>query len=173
MLCTQCGNEVNCTDYVGKLVFVEAHRGTLTEKEYSNYDGGEYLVIRQSPNLLYGVKIGSADEYNGRQVKQLALVGERRFNVLSVSCPKRSEVEFFVRELWHNAHKRERGEKLNWVESVYGEAKTTARQLASILNISLPEIVCAAPYDAGQRLDKLESDVRSLKDKLKSLATSL
>jgi hypothetical protein len=173
MKCQACGNESNTTDYVGKLVFVEAERGTLTDKEYSNYDGGEYFVIRQTPHILYCVKLANPDEYNGRQIKQIPLLGNRRFNVLSATNVKSSDVEWFVRKLWENAHKKDRGENVQWCDSVYSEAKAAAREMARLFNISLPEIAGGVPFDLVKRVGVVESTVKTLTEKLRNFGASL
>ena len=51
--------------YVGKIVFVEPPIGT--------FGAGEYIVVDQTNNALYGVKLGSA--YNGHEVKLIPLIG--------------------------------------------------------------------------------------------------
>jgi len=52
-------------DYVGKIVFVEPPIGT--------FGAGEYVIVDQTKNALYGVKLGSA--YDGHEVKLIPLVG--------------------------------------------------------------------------------------------------
>lgn len=52
-------------DYVGKIVFVEPPIGT--------FGAGEYIIVDQTNNALYGVKLGSA--YDGHEVKLIPLVG--------------------------------------------------------------------------------------------------
>jgi len=43
---------VSREDYVGKIVFVEPPIGT--------FGAGEYIIVDQTRNALYGVKLGSA-----------------------------------------------------------------------------------------------------------------
>jgi hypothetical protein len=52
-------------NYVGKIVFVEPPIGT--------FGAGEYIIVDQTNNALYGVKLGSA--YDGHEVKLIPLVG--------------------------------------------------------------------------------------------------
>jgi len=52
-------------DYVGKIVFVEPPIGT--------FGAGEYIIVDQTNNALYGVKLGSA--YDGHEVKLIPLIG--------------------------------------------------------------------------------------------------
>ncbi len=161
----KCTCESTIPNYVGKLVFVEAVRSPEdTVKTYSNYYGGEYFVVRQSTAILYGVKIASPDEYHGREIRQLPLIGQGRFEVLSVSTPAPADLDYFVRTLWYNGCKKERGEKLNWVENVYGEAKATAQQMARLLGISLDVPVCSSTGfgDLNHRLKAVEQTLAKL-----------
>ena len=52
-------------DYVGKIVFVEPPIGT--------FGAGEYIIVDQTDNALYGVKLGSA--FDGSEVKLIPLIG--------------------------------------------------------------------------------------------------
>ena len=52
-------------DYVGKIVFVEPPVGT--------FGAGEYIIVDQTDNALYGVKLGSA--FDGSEVKLIPLIG--------------------------------------------------------------------------------------------------
>jgi len=52
-------------DYIGKIVLVEPPIGT--------FGAGEYIIVDQTNNALYGVKLGSA--YDGHEVKLIPLIG--------------------------------------------------------------------------------------------------
>jgi hypothetical protein len=59
----------NC---VGKIVFVEAPIGT--------FGSGEYIVVEQTENALYGIKLGTA--YDGHELKQIPLTGKAAWTVV-------------------------------------------------------------------------------------------
>jgi hypothetical protein len=52
-------------DYVGKIALVEPPIGT--------FGAGEYIIVDQTANALYGVKLGSA--FDGSEVKLIPLIG--------------------------------------------------------------------------------------------------
>ena len=52
-------------DYVGKIALVEPPIGT--------FGAGEYIIVDQTDNALYGVKLGSA--FDGSEVKLIPLIG--------------------------------------------------------------------------------------------------
>jgi hypothetical protein len=52
-------------DYIGKIVLVEPPIGT--------FGAGEYIIVDQTNNALYGVKLCSA--YDGHEVKLIPLIG--------------------------------------------------------------------------------------------------
>ena len=59
-------------DYVGKIVFVEPPIGT--------FGAGEYIIVDQTNNALYGVKLGSA--YDGHEVKLIPLIGPVAWTII-------------------------------------------------------------------------------------------
>ena len=61
-------------DYVGKIVFVESPIGT--------FGAGEYIIVDQTENALYGVKLGSA--FDGSEVKLIPLVGPSAWSIVRV-----------------------------------------------------------------------------------------
>lgn len=61
-------------DYVGKIALVEPPVGT--------FGAGEYIIIDQTANALYGVKLGSA--FDGSEVKLIPLVGPVAWTVVRV-----------------------------------------------------------------------------------------
>ena len=62
-------------DYVGRIVFVEPPIGT--------FGAGEYIIVDQTKNALYGVKLGSA--YDGHEVKLIPLIGPVAWTIVRVA----------------------------------------------------------------------------------------
>jgi len=61
-------------DYVGKIALVEPPVGT--------FGAGEYIIVDQTDNALYGVKLGSA--FDGSEVKLIPLVGPVTWAIVRV-----------------------------------------------------------------------------------------
>ena len=61
-------------DYVGKIALVEPPIGT--------FGAGEYIIVDQTDNALYGVKLGSA--FDGSEVKLIPLVGPSPWTIVRV-----------------------------------------------------------------------------------------
>lgn len=61
-------------DYVGKIALVEPPVGTL--------GAGEYIIVDQTDNALYGVKLGSA--FDGSEVKLIPLIGSVTWTIVRV-----------------------------------------------------------------------------------------
>ncbi len=61
-------------DYVGKIALVEPPVGT--------FGAGEYIIVDQTDNALYGVKLGSA--FDGSEVKLIPLVGPVAWTIVRV-----------------------------------------------------------------------------------------
>ncbi len=61
-------------DCVGKIALVEPPVGT--------FGAGEYIIVEQTDNALYGVKLGSA--FDGSEVKLIPLVGPVAWTVVRV-----------------------------------------------------------------------------------------
>lgn len=159
--CT-CESPVN---YVGKLVFVEASREGITDmKQYSNYYGGEYFIVRQTPFTLYGVKLVDGD-YLPREVRTLPLAGPGRFIVCEVAHVDRQMVIDHVERVWLNGTKPERGEKLHYVETVYSELKETARLIARVIgyDLAVPKCATVTSFDRD-RLTGIEKRLKGIED---------
>ena len=58
--------------YVGKIVFVES--------PIAIFSSGEYIIVEQTNNALYGVKLGLA--YEGSEVRQIPLTGKVPWTVV-------------------------------------------------------------------------------------------
>ena len=65
---------VSREDYVGRIAFVEPPAGT--------FGSGEYIIVDQTDNALYGVKLGSA--FDGSEVKQIPLSGDSAWTIVRV-----------------------------------------------------------------------------------------
>ena len=61
-------------NYVGKIAFVEPPNGT--------FGAGEYIIVDQTDNALYGVKLGSA--FDGSEVKLIPLIGPVAWTIVRV-----------------------------------------------------------------------------------------
>ena len=61
-------------DYISKIVFVEPPVGT--------FGAGEYIIVDQTDNALYGVKLGSA--FDGSEVKLIPLIGPVAWTIVRV-----------------------------------------------------------------------------------------
>jgi len=67
-------DSVSREDYVGKIALVEPPVGT--------FGAGEYIIVDQTDNALYGVKLGSA--FDGSEVKLIPLVGPVAWTIVRV-----------------------------------------------------------------------------------------
>ena len=148
-VCSDCGKQVCAPtatpNYVGQIVFLEQDRSSVSDpKNYSGYNNGEWLVLNQSPYTLYCVK-PTSDVYNARYQQQFSIIG-------------------------YNAHKPERGEKLNWVESVYTEAKEVARKMAAMGRFYLPE---APTTPSASGIKALEARIDALEQRLNRAKSAL
>lgn len=171
MSCGTCGQDIaSSPNYVGKLVFVERVRKPGdTEKTYSNYGGGEYLILRQTACQLYGMKYAS-DAYSAHTQREIPLVGDGCFQVHGVSDVSQDQLRTLTSDLWFNAHTKERGEKAQWVDYVYENAKSTARQLASLVGFTLPSYAAqsSSPFFVD-RIARLEKEVSELRANLRKV----
>ena len=61
-------------NYIGMIVFVEPPIGT--------FGAGEYIIVDQTNNALYGVKLGSA--FDGSEVKLIPLIGPVAWTIVRV-----------------------------------------------------------------------------------------
>jgi len=61
-------------DYVGKIA--------LVEPPIETFGAGEYIIVDQTDNALYGVKLGSA--FDGSEVKLIPLIGPAAWTVVRV-----------------------------------------------------------------------------------------
>ena len=61
-------------DYVGKIALVEPPIDT--------FGAGEYIIVDQTANALYGVKLGSA--FDGSEVKLIPLIGPSAWTIVRV-----------------------------------------------------------------------------------------
>jgi hypothetical protein len=112
-------------DYKGKIVFLEKK-----DPSKSNYGSGEFIVLEQSPNNLY--VLGVTGGYGSHSMETKPLVGADAFVVLT-DHDDQAFVKRFVRDLRHFADTPKRGEKVQWVESVYDGARRNAQKLEAML----------------------------------------
>lgn len=131
--------------YVGRFVFLERK-----DPSKGNYAGGEKICVKASPNNLYCV--GTGGGYNSHQVKAYPLIGAEAWTVLSSHRNDKAILQF-AEDL--QRFSRPTGAK-QWVDSVYSEAASTARQLFDLLNVQ-PQ----APNSARERLLKAAQEVLS------------
>jgi hypothetical protein len=61
-------------DHVGKIALVEPPVGT--------FGAGEYIIVDQTAQALFGVKLGSA--FDGSEVKQIPLSGDRAWSIVRI-----------------------------------------------------------------------------------------
>ena len=173
-VCSDCGKQVCAPtatpNYVGQIVFLEQDRSSVSDpKNYSGYNNGEWLVLNQSPYTLYCVK-PTSDVYNARYQQQFSIIGSNRYLVISSTTPSGPVFEETAKTLWYNAHKPERGEKLNWVESVYTEAKEVARKMAAMGRFYLPE---APTTPSASGIKALEARIDALEQRLNRAKSAL
>lgn len=129
--------------YVGRFVFLERK-----DPSKGNYDGGEKICVKASPNNLYCV--GTGGGYNSHQVKSYPLVGSDAWVVISSHRDDKALLEI-AEDL--RRFSRPTGTK-QWVDYVYSEAAASARQLFNLLNVQ-PQ----APNTARERLLKAAMEV--------------
>lgn len=121
------------SDYLGKVVFVERAQPT---KDYSAYYDGEYIVVRQTPNNLYGVPTGGGMFGMFDNERALPLTGAQRYTVISADDAPET-----VRQIAEQA--RQFAAKVNepnrqWQEHVYHRAAKTADTLEKLLKPKVP-----------------------------------
>jgi hypothetical protein len=122
-------------NYIGKIVFVEE-----ANTKSGGYRDGEYVIVNQSPNNLFGISTRGGLE--SHEIKALPLVGEKRYNIVSVS----EDFEFlqaFVENLENFAKERNSPGK-QWISSVYDGALSSARMIRRLLEKTpeCPERCC-------------------------------
>ncbi len=121
--------------YVGKFVFLQRVFDP-SENGHSYYNDGEYLIIRETPNVLYGVKpkVG----YDFKDLRSFPLVGSQRFEVISCHESKRDVLDLATANLEWAAEALKPGGKRIWIESVYTDCQDIAKSLLRTLGIELP-----------------------------------
>lgn len=104
-------------NYIGKIVFVESA---------DSYRNGEYVIVEQSPNNLFG--ISTKGGYESSKLETLPLVGDKPFKVVSANFDP-AFVKRYAERVRRFATTPSRGEKLQWVEGVYTAALRNAELL--------------------------------------------
>lgn len=111
--------------YEGKFCFMEQ----IGEKA-SSYYNGEYLILRQTPYNIYGIK--TAGGYDSHDMKVFSLYGGQekwvvadfKTNVKAMRGLKERLETFY----------RESKVKKNWVESVYEDCRRHAERIGELLD---------------------------------------
>ncbi len=179
--CDQCGTPFNVTvehtakpkanfpNYVGKMAFLEMEREGTTDKTYSGYYNGEYYIVRQSPSTLYGSKLTDG-VYDMNDLKQFALIGTGRYIVVDARTPSREFIQERIQRIYRAACAPQRGEKLQWTEHVYDNARTNIQAIADQCGIKLDTTtpVTISPV-FNERLLTLEKQVAALLTKLRAV----
>lgn len=112
--------------YVGKVVYAERIEPT---PKHTDYNDGEYIIIRESANEIHGVT--TAGGVKSHELVALPLLGRRRYGLLSVMEDDEliemvaTEIEKFVSS----------GGGYGYSERVYEGAAENASQLRKILAI--------------------------------------
>lgn len=114
----------------GKLVFIEEVR--KSEKGYSGYANGEYFCVRQTPGILYCVKLDVG--YGGHELKKFNLIGKDSTTYAIISSYNASSsARQFVKDQSKWLLDTDLEGKRQWVESVYSGARTCLRQVERAL----------------------------------------
>lgn len=112
-------------NYEGMIVWVEK------QDPKDNYYNGEYIVVKQSPNTLYAVSTKGTG-YGAHELRQLPLVGEKPYTVIS---SKRDDK--FVRDFADQMLAFSRETKRNWIDSVYTGAAANAKKIYDVLGVNV------------------------------------
>lgn len=105
----------------GKIVFIGG-----------GYGSGEYIILRNSRNVLYCVKpVGGYDGHEVKTFNLLATEPKDKYEILD-SYDSPNLIRKTAEDLEYFSKSKERGEKPNWIESVYTGAATVARQLKDL-----------------------------------------
>lgn len=115
----------------GDLVFLERPAGATGDdgKPLSNYNAGEYIVVRATCNNLYCVSLKSG--YELAHQKAFPLVGRDRWEVVSVQQGRREvrdAISFCLR-----FEEERHAEKKQWLDYIYDQAQQTRLKLTEIL----------------------------------------
>lgn len=132
----------------GKLVFVSAKESV--GKDVSHYDDGEYFVVRDAPDVIHVIKPSVG--YDGTHPKTFVK------SKVDLGCPY-SDNEFiadFIKCQRYFANAPKRGEKLQWVESVYSAALDGVR----LAERALLETSGSSTASPSAPCPMLESEVR-------------
>lgn len=109
-------------NYVGKIVVVDL------PDSYPRVS--EVVVVRQTPHTIYGVS--TAGGYGSHEVRAFSLAGPKPVTILSVAQDVKA-VRLLADDLEYFANTKNRGEKPQWIESVYTGARASARLVRSTL----------------------------------------
>jgi hypothetical protein len=125
--------EESVRNYLGHFVFVQS----VDQK--NAYHDGEYFCVSQFGKTMTLVKLEIG--YGGHRARS-AVIGVTH-NVAD-SYRNDADARKFVEDQFHWAKAPQRGEKLNWIESVYSSAGSNARLVSRALDRLSPGITIPA-----------------------------
>ena len=134
--------------YVGNFVFVEKVRDpSVDSKNHSTYYDGEYLILRETPYCLFGVKALTGWDFS--DVRSLPIKGEAAFRILDSRTDHDEAAEVAARNLkWVEESTGPNGKK-QYIESVYDKVRANAKALLRAIGVTLPsEVQIVVPQKA-------------------------
>lgn len=156
----------NYIDYIGKFVFLEIINNG--DKGISNYYNGEYLILNQSPNNLYGIKPVAG--YGCHDLRCFPLVGVGAYQIISVKEDNKF-LKKIAKEIFEFSQEIN-NEPKQWVSYVYGEAYKNAKRIYDILGEEIPiacnKINCQTVIKNNSDISRIEKKV-ILSDKMTEL----
>jgi hypothetical protein len=123
--------------YEGKLVFLERRNPC---RDFSGYDDGEYICIKQTPFTLHCVKPGGG--YTSSQTKAFPLLSEHGYSVICVHDGTVA-VDELIAQL--ESFPPKEGERREWCESVYERARDVLRQLRALRARQQEAVAASSP----------------------------
>jgi len=90
----------------------------------SDYYNGEYFIVMQTPHTLFGVKL--AGGYGGHELRTISLAGSEAYTVVG-AYQDDAAARVGIDAMKHFAGTPQRGEKEQWVSSVYSACAANAR----------------------------------------------
>lgn len=115
--------------FEGRFCFLERERVEGKNVLDSRYHDGEYLITRQTPLSLQGVKVSAIGQWSGASVQTLSLAGEDRYAVQE-AVEDWDLLAQIAQDLEDYANTPKDGQNFN--ASHYREALTLARRLRII-----------------------------------------
>lgn len=88
------------------------------------YDSGEYYIIEESPNALYGIK--PVCGYGGHELKSFPMHGAKMWTVVSSYSDEGRAIRLASELI---AFDQDKGEKPNWIGSVYAGCRAHGEKI--------------------------------------------